>query len=178
MTKRDYIFSAVLGLVVVAVAAMYLNQPKVAYVHVEKILDNFKGTKDGVEEFQKKDLQRKLSLDSLQKLVIEGDKQLKDPATKLSKTEKENLLISIRFNAQKLNELQKTLSEESAAEEEKISQAVLTQIQQYIEDYAKENNYSMIFGTEGEGNILYAEEGIDISDAIVEGLNSKYQSAK
>lgn len=45
-------------------------------------------------------------------------------------------------------------------------------IQDFLKEYNKDNKYSMVFAKSGL-NILYADEGYDITDEVLKGLNAK-----
>ena len=45
-------------------------------------------------------------------------------------------------------------------------------IQDFLKEYNKDNKYSMVFAKSGL-NILYADEGYDITEEVLKGLNAK-----
>ena len=46
---------------------------------------------------------------------------------------------------------------------------------QYIKDYGIQNNYILIFGVSGQGNIMYANDGLDATEEVIEYVNKRYQ---
>jgi len=48
----------------------------------------------------------------------------------------------------------------------------------YIAEYGKEKGYAYIYGANGTGNVLYADEGEDITDELIEYVNKRYHDKK
>jgi outer membrane protein len=49
-----------------------------------------------------------------------------------------------------------------------------TEINKYIMEYGKENKFDMIHGVSGEGNLMYADEKLNVTDQVIEYMNNKY----
>jgi outer membrane protein len=67
------------------------------------------------------------------------------------------------------------------AEEQQVAQRkVINALMEYLKSLEKTGtyNYQFILGTTFGGNILYANEGLDISDIVVKGLNEEYAKTK
>ena len=56
-----------------------------------------------------------------------------------------------------------------------VSQQVWNRLNTYIKDYGKVNEYQLILGTQGSGNIMYGEESLDITLDLLEYANTKYE---
>ena len=56
-----------------------------------------------------------------------------------------------------------------------VSQQVWSRINSYIEEYGQKNNYSIIMGTQGNGNIMFAQKELDITKDFIEFANMKYE---
>ena len=52
---------------------------------------------------------------------------------------------------------------------------VWTHLDEYIKVYGEESKYKIIFGVKGEGNIVYAKQGMDLTDDVIEFVNRKYE---
>ncbi|MBQ0740892.1 hypothetical protein J9332_42125, partial [Aquimarina celericrescens] len=48
-------------------------------------------------------------------------------------------------------------------------------LNQYIKEYGEINKCKIILGTQGNGNIFYGKEGVDITTKILEYVNTKYE---
>ena len=56
-----------------------------------------------------------------------------------------------------------------------VSQQVWSRLNSYIQDYGAEKSYSIILGTQGNGNIMYTQKGLDITADFVEFANKRYE---
>ena len=80
--------------------------------------------------------------------------------------QKEQNLISYRNN----------LMQELSTDESKLLNDVYEQVQEYMKEYAKENGIDLILSHTRGGAIWYATDAIDVTKAVTEGLNKKYNA--
>jgi outer membrane protein len=70
--------------------------------------------------------------------------------------------------------LKKNYEEDDYLANEKYRNEINIQINKYVEEYAKENNYDVILGGNGSGNIMYLKNDINITDDVLVYINKKY----
>ena len=78
---------------------------------------------------------------------------------------------------QDLQELSNKLSNELATETAQNNLQLRDSINNFIQAYNKVQGYNMIFSNTGFDNLLYADQSMNITNEIVEGLNARYNSA-
>lgn len=66
------------------------------------------------------------------------------------------------------------IQQQAQQENERLTKAVLAEINAYLKQYGKEQGYTFILGATDSGNIVYAAPGTDISEAVLKGLNAQY----
>lgn len=76
---------------------------------------------------------------------------------------------------QQLADYQKATQENAANEDGKMTKQVIDEVNQYIKNYGQQNGLRIILAATEYGNIAYAEDGIDITEEILDGLNKKYK---
>lgn len=81
---------------------------------------------------------------------------------------KERNLVSYRDN----------IMQELSADENKLYNEVYDRIQEYLKEYARENDLEMILSYTRGGGVWYANESLDITKSVSEGINKKYDSSK
>ena len=96
----------------------------------------------------------------------------------MSKKEKELSEGLIRAKQQQLVTYQKSIQEKAAQEDAKMTQDVINDVNAYLEEYGKNRSYKIIFAATNMGNILYANDGVNITEEAVEGLNKRYTGAE
>tara|TARA_B100001057_G_scaffold494278_1_gene590472 strand:+ start:1191 stop:1628 length:438 start_codon:yes stop_codon:yes gene_type:complete len=45
----------------------------------------------------------------------------------------------------------------------------------YVKEYGEKNHYQIILGTQGSGNIMFAEKSLDITEPFLKYANSRYE---
>jgi outer membrane protein len=55
------------------------------------------------------------------------------------------------------------------------SDKIWSRIKSYSLEFAKENQYELIIGSENKTNILFADEDIDITNELLTYINKKYE---
>ncbi len=55
---------------------------------------------------------------------------------------------------------------------------VINYIMEYLTEYNSDNRFSMIFSYSFGGGLLFADEGLDITSEVLEGINIKYEAEK
>jgi outer membrane protein len=59
-----------------------------------------------------------------------------------------------------------------------MNRQVINAIMEYLKKNSSQLNYKYVLGTSFGGNILYANDSLDITKNIVTGLNANYQETK
>ncbi|HZK64303.1 MAG TPA: OmpH family outer membrane protein [Puia sp.] len=152
---------------------MHFSAPKTAFIIIQDVYNGYDMKKEMEKKFnQTKDARQKI-LDSLAfELNILGkkvqDEHEKNPANlEQFKSRREEYLQRKQNSEEDNNQLSKQYDQE-----------ILTQLNQYVKDYGKENGYTYIFGNDGNGSLMYAKEGKDISKQVIEYINEKYKGVK
>lgn len=68
------------------------------------------------------------------------------------------------------------LMQELSVDEANLYNEVYTQVQDYLDNYAKENSLDVILSYTRGGAVWYASDAMDVTNAVIEGLNKKYNS--
>lgn len=152
-----------------------LNSSELVYVDVNKLLDGYKRTKVEREKFQVKAKTLNANVDSL---VTDWQKELKNyekERSKMTSKEKELKQELLSNKQQQINNYQQAIQKQIQEEDKKSTQTVINDINDYVKDYGKTHNHKIIFGASGAGNIMYADKTTDLTETILEGLNTEYE---
>jgi len=167
---------AIIALLVSLASFFYLkSNTELVYVDVNKLMDGYKRTAIVKNDFKKKEKAAKANVDSL---LTNWQSELKlYEKERASMTEKELELKQqlLANKQQQINNYQKAVQEQLGKEDQKITQTVVNDINDYIKEYGKNHNYSIIFGASGGGNIMYAKDASDLTTEILEGLNNEFE---
>ncbi len=160
-----------LSVVAIAIAIFALKEkPKVGYVELNILYDEFELKKELEGKLANVQNARQLVLDSL-KLQLQTSASLLQG--KLNPTKEEiSRWQSIKSNYQ---ETEKRFSEDNYSLTESYNQQIWKQLNQYIEDFGKENNYEFIYGAEGSGALMYGSSKHDITNTLIKYCDDKYK---
>lgn len=161
--------------VLVAAGLTSCNEQKTAYVDTTKVIKEYREMKEVEEEFTSKSDKVKGELDSLaasfQKEVQEYQANMNSMST-AQRQEKEQELMA---KQQTIQQQQQMMGNQLRQESDVVIDSIVTKVKEYVKEYGKENNYTYIFGSNESANIMYAKDGLDITEEILEKLNESYK---
>lgn len=73
-----------------------------------------------------------------------------------------------------LFETKEKLENEYSSKVSEFYELIWSRINAYAVEYGETNNYQYIFGANGDGSVMYADEGQDITSELLEFINKKY----
>lgn len=73
--------------------------------------------------------------------------------------------------------LQQDVQQRMLKAQEKFNKTLRDSVQSFLKDYNREKHYDMIISKQGD-NVLYANDKLDITKEIVDGLNKRFKNRK
>lgn len=173
--KHHLIYGSALLLLAAALLVLVFRGTghKFGYIEVGKVVENFTMKKELEARMTKTQEQRKSILDSM-------EIRLRGIAASLPKDANETNpdVQSFSRDRDQYLELKKRFEEDNAALENQLNTQLFNQLNQYIKDYGKDNGYRYIFGAEGSGTMMYAQESDDLTQQVTAYINSRYKTTK
>lgn len=156
------------------------SQGIIAYVEIDSLATAYTYCIDGQKELQAKQQNYRSQLDakanSLQNAVASFQKKMQN-GTFSSQSEAENEQKKIQRQQQQLQQFQERIEGEMASAAEQYQKVLRDSLASFIKDFNKDGRYSMILSKSGD-NILYADKSLDITKAVIDGLNKRYKKKK
>ncbi|WP_378185626.1 OmpH family outer membrane protein [Aquimarina sp. W85] len=176
MTNKITLFIAIIALFTAVASFFYAqNTNELVYVDVNKLLDGYKRTKIVKATFDEKAKTMKANVDSL---LSDWQKELKlyeKERSQMSKKELELKQELLGNKQQQINNYQQAVQKQLQEEDKKVTQTVINDINDFVKDFGKTNGYTVIFGATGSGTIMYGETSADLTDQVLEELNSEFE---
>ncbi|HSJ67135.1 MAG TPA: OmpH family outer membrane protein [Anditalea sp.] len=151
---------------------------KVAYIHTDSVINNFEFFKERSAEIADKGKKYESELSNRARGFEQEVANFQQSANSMTMNQarakeeelvkKERNLVSYRDN----------LMQELSAEESKLYNDVYDRIQTYLNSYAEENNLEMILSYTRGGGVWYAKGNLDVTNSVIEGINSQYKETK
>lgn len=152
----------------------------VAYVNVDSLLMNYNFAKDLNESLLRKEESTRATLNQRQNEINsaaqEFERKLRNNAFLSQERAQQEQERILKMN-QEYQQLAERLTQELLLEQEKLNIQMEDTIKVRMVEYNRDKNYEIIFSNRTTSNILYAHDKYDITDDVVELLNSKYGPA-
>lgn len=140
---------------------------KTGYIDIPSVYNEFTLKKELETRLQEVENQRQAVLDSL-KL----DLQLL--SSQLGAEPDQQTLQQFEYQRQQYLAKQQQFEQENQALMAQYDEQIGVQLNQYVKDFGGANKYHYVFGANGNGAIMYAEESEDLTQRVIEFINNKY----
>lgn len=138
------------------------NTGKIGYMDLPKVFEKFEMKKAMEAKLNGEKAMKNRVLDSL-KLVLGNMPTTTTPEQQ-----------ELAYKRNELIQTAESFQREHQTSIEAYDKQILVRLNQYVRDYADANGYDFIFGAEGSGVIMAANEDLDLSEEIIAFVNSKY----
>jgi outer membrane protein len=184
--------SAVLNVVlVIAVAALYYMHFKssvredmpasptvprgasIVFVNTDSLLDSYTYFKDKREEFDKKSEQVKSDLTAEGERLQSEAAQYQEQARNMTAEERAKKEDELMTKQQKLMKRKESLLGGLEDQQSKFHDTLYSKLYDFLKKNNKSRNYAFVLGYSKGGGILFANDSLDITRQMVEGLNKE-----
>jgi len=149
-------------LLLLALLWISCSSEKTAYIDNYQVFEGFAGKKELEQRHKKEGLQKQQVLDSMKVQLIAMKQQVDPNIEQLKAYEQRYVALSRQFN------------QEVEARNNEYTAEVWKQINQYVIDFGKEQDYDYIFGSATNGSLMYAKDSKEITKEVIEYINKKY----
>lgn len=139
---------------------LQVDDVKIVYVKSDQIFNEFTLTKDLNAKYMNAQNARLAMLDTMEMNIRAISFRLNSAQLKKA----EDSYYIKKDEVERLNnELLETYNKQ-----------VWARINQYIIEFAEKNGYEIVLGASGNGTLMYAQKGMDVTTPFVEFMNRKY----
>jgi outer membrane protein len=156
-------------------------QLPIAYINVDSLLLNYNYSKDLNEVLIRK---RENAQATLTEKARKLDGEMKEFQRKrdnnafLSEQSFKSQQQALLKKQQDLQQLEETLTQQLGKEQQKMNKQLRDSIYKFLREYNKDHKYQMILSNTMNDNIMVADNAYNITNEVVELLNSKYVKAE
>lgn len=163
-----------IGVAAVAILMVSCNEQKTAYVDTTVLIKEYKEMKDVEAQFTSKSDSVRQQLDSAANAFQQEVQTYQSQMNSMSEAQRKEKEQELMQMQQMLQQQQQMVGQKLREQSNTVMDSMVTKIKDYVKDYGKENNYTYIFGSNESANIMYAEDGLDITQDILSELNEEY----
>lgn len=151
-----------------------IDREKIAVVRTADLVSKYKGMEDARKAFEEQRQVWQREIDTLEADYRKSVSELNAEWKGLPDGEQEKRRELVTVQEQNLMRYSQTLEAKVREEEERLMQGVLTQVNDAIQRYAEQEGYDVIYGATLEGSILHGSDHLDVTDELIDVLNSVY----
>lgn len=171
------VHTSLYSILFIAVGTLYylqFDKDEVVYIDSTKVLQEYQGMINARSTYQQK---AKVWQSNVDTLAIEVNRAIQDfEQSKSTMSDKEQQLSKqlIRTKQTQLTDYQKAIQDKAAQEDAQMTRQVLEEVNAYIADFGEKHGYRIILAATEYGNLVYAEDALDITEEVIKGLNANY----
>lgn len=152
---------------------------KIVYINTDSLLQKYQLSVELNEAFLKKQEDRNTELNikakDLDRQKTEFERKVNNGGF-LNETRAQSAYQDLMKQGQKLQQLQQELTEQAMREQAEVSKQIIDAISTFLKGYCAEKGYDMVLSTVVAGNVLYAQDGFDVTEEVIKQLNEQYKS--
>lgn len=148
---------------------------KIAYVNIDSINENYNFYKDKRSDYQKKYDAFDNQVSAKARKLQEDFMKYQEEAEKMSMEKRYYTEEDLKKRDEELAEQRDRLTNQLAEEQAKLQEEFTNRVLNYLNKYNEEKGYDFILGYVKGGGVLYANDSLNITDEILNGLNEEYK---
>lgn len=157
-------------------AASIPSDIKVAYINSDTVLEHYeylKAKRLQLEEKTKKiEQEYRTRAQGLQNEFTAYQRNVNNMTLGQVKAVEEDL----GKKQQNLQLYQQSISQQLMEEEQKLNRELYERVTKFLKQYAADNNIQVVLKYDPTSDLLFAGEALDVSQDVIKGLNTAYQS--
>ena len=153
----------------------------VAYINVDSLLLQYQFAVDANEALMRKQEDARLKINTqarkLQADMEEFQRKLENNGF-LSEARAIDARDQLLVKSENFRRLQEDMIAETAREQNELNKQLFDKLTNFLKEYNKEKGFDIVLSTQLGGNVLFAVDGFDITNDVVNRLNEEYKKEK
>ncbi|MFD2201224.1 OmpH family outer membrane protein [Shivajiella indica] len=155
-----------------------ITELKIAYVLTDSVISKFDFFKAKSEEITEKGKKFESELGSRAKGFEQEVANFEQTAGSMTINQQRAKQEELVKKERNLMTYRDNLMQELSADEAKLYSEVYDKVQEYLTEYAEQNDLELILSYTRGGAVWYSKKALDITDDVIAGLNKKYAEAQ
>jgi outer membrane protein len=151
---------------------------RMAYFDIDSLQEKYEYFKDVTNQIKAKEASVNAQFNSLQDTYQKRLKVLQEKGPTMTQAEGEAAQREYAEMQQKLQQRQMTMDQDLKKHQIDLMTDVRNRIENYLKEYNKEKGYAFILSYEPGFMLYYRDTVYDITNDVIQGLNSEYHKEK
>ena len=150
---------------------------KIVYINMDTLLNNYTQSRELNEAFLKKLEANRTELNIKVKNFDREAAEFRNKVENngfMTRERAEQAQMDLMIKQQNLQKLQQEMTENAQREQMEINRKLYDAITNFLTEYNKAKGFQLILSTTLGGNVLFTQEGFDITNEVVSQLNEQY----
>ena len=146
-----------------------------AFVNGDSLLENYDYFKNAKKDFEAKTLRTEKEIEAKRSVLELEFTNYQKMASSMSPEQRARTEESLMRKEQDLRLFSENAAAKLQEDQNKFNEQLFDKVSKYLKEHTKEKSYKIVFNfTKGSG-ILYANDSLDITEEVLEGLNKQYK---
>ena len=150
----------------------------IAYVNSDSLLANYKLTEEIAQKLEEKQKKFEKEYQNRAEGLQSEINDFQRTAGNLTMAQGKAIEEGLMKKQQNLMRYQENLTLQLRQEEAKLNEDLYTRVSDFLKEFGKEKDLQVVLTYARGRGVLYANEGLDISKEVIEGLNKAYDAEK
>ena len=177
LSHKSILIPGLLGLIAVYGAIMatvsFRRVSRVGYVNTNVLLEKYRGFQNAREQLRKETDEAKKNVKTLETEINELGQEIISRGNDWDEQTRKSKQDAISRKQDEYARYGRAAAERAAKLEKELTQPVFHELNTQIARYGKENGYDVILGTVAGGNILYAQDSVDLTERFLTYISQK-----
>lgn len=150
------------------------DQSKIAYLNPVKISQEYEAVKVEQQQLEAMAAPWQGNLDTLTAELRRANDRYQQERGQLNPAQAKAYEQALMAKQEQLAQYRDATTKKITAERERLDAVVVAELNAFLKEYGKREGYTIILGATASGNIVYADEAIDVTADVVKELNERY----
>lgn len=150
------------------------SNSKIAFIYADSINLQYNFVSQSTEQLEKDEKRMQYRLEQKIKALEARFGELQTKAPAMTQSQLQEAQIELQEKEQEIGELRLKLAEELELKRIKFQEDFFLKVKAYLETHNAEKKYDAIFSYQLGGQLLLANDAIDITQEVIAGLNKEY----
>ena len=147
----------------------------VVYVNIDTLINQYEYVKEARKQLETESAKKQKELEGQYQSLERKANEFKEIAARLSPEEGQRQQNDLMQKEQQLMQLRDNLNQELMNKEQEINAQLQKAINEYLVKYKAQMPYNYVLSYTSGGGILFANDSLEITKALVKGLNEEYK---
>ncbi|RVU25510.1 OmpH family outer membrane protein [Sandaracinomonas limnophila] len=155
------------------------NGKHIVFVNTDSLLTKYDFYKDAQKEFENKGYRLQVDLGQKERSLQGEVAAIQQRASAMTQAELQAADLTLKKKGAELQQYSQQKQAELGQEQAKKNEELYNNIREYIKKINKDNKFEFVLGySRIGGGILFADESVDVTEKILDGLNKEYAAKK